>query len=102
MQDSHLPARGRTPILMSQKRRGSKSPLNPGPVSPAGPDFPQALLTSRRPVLPPDRAPFLFLHKLLGHPLSFWERMSADDSPRTGEGIATSALTHQAPRACSP
>src|SRR5258708_5752451 len=34
-------------------------PSYDGPVSPTGPEFPQALLTSRRPVIPPDRAPFL-------------------------------------------
>ena len=46
---------------MDQKRRGPKAFLQTGPVSPAGPDFPQALLTSRRPVLPPDRAPFVWV-----------------------------------------
>src|ERR1700688_2270077 len=58
MRDSHLGPPAQYPSEGSRSGEGAK-PSYEGPVSPTGPEFPQALLTSRRPVIPPDRAPFL-------------------------------------------
>jgi hypothetical protein len=41
---------------------------------PCGPDFPQTLLTCRRPVFPPDRAPLLWWAREIGEPLRAADR----------------------------
>src|SRR5260370_28979685 len=62
MRDSHFGTRGAPPCLQSRSGEGAMS-SETRPRLPCGPGFPQALLTSRRPVLPPDRAPFCFAPK---------------------------------------
>src|SRR5229473_2416456 len=59
MHESHL---GLAAAYLSQGSRSGEGakPSYDGPVSPTGPEFPQALLISRRPVIPPDRAPFFW------------------------------------------
>ena len=63
MREMHLRHQRAIPISESRSGEDHKSPLNSGPVSPAGLDLPQALLTSWRPVFPPDRALFVCAHR---------------------------------------
>jgi len=64
MPNLHCVLSRRSPSASPEAER-TPSPLKSGPFSPAGPDLPQALLTSWRPVFPPDRA-LLVLQWLTG------------------------------------
>src|SRR3954454_20558802 len=95
----HLPYSQGLSHFRDRSGEGLGALLQTGPVSPAGPDFPQALLTSRRPVLPPDRASFVLGIAGSG--------CATQCCPPTWEGdIASNHLEHQfgaaAPRPGAP